>query len=138
MKCSPPQPFAGETISDVIAALLTREPAPLQKDNPRIPAELERIVTKSLAKDRAERYESAKIADGFEGSAKRIELRRNSTHFAIERARGSADGDTFACYNRRRYGCAARLRKVSDFPGSDSSESTSGSAASLERSLKEL
>lgn len=53
-------PFAGETASDAIAAILKTEPAPVQNFNQAIPAELEQIVTKTLAKDREERYQTAK------------------------------------------------------------------------------
>ncbi|HEX8282478.1 MAG TPA: protein kinase [Pyrinomonadaceae bacterium] len=53
-------PFAGPTASDVMAAVLSREPAPLSERADGVPAELERIVTKALAKDREERYRTAK------------------------------------------------------------------------------
>ncbi|MBA2731692.1 MAG: protein kinase [Acidobacteria bacterium] len=53
-------PFTGETTSDVIAAILKTEPAPLSKVNQEIPVELERIIGKALAKDREERYQTAK------------------------------------------------------------------------------
>src|SRR5437016_2394639 len=44
-------PFGGTTRSDLIAALLEREPPPLARFAPEVPAELERIVMKALAKD---------------------------------------------------------------------------------------
>jgi formylglycine-generating enzyme required for sulfatase activity len=50
-------PFAGETRSDVMAAILDREPAPLARFDPDIPSELQRIVGKTLRKDRDERYQ---------------------------------------------------------------------------------
>ncbi|MBA3766140.1 MAG: protein kinase [Acidobacteria bacterium] len=53
-------PFTGATASDVIAAILKTEPAPLSGFNQEIPAELERIVSKTLEKDREERYQTAK------------------------------------------------------------------------------
>ncbi|MGE0126757.1 MAG: protein kinase [Blastocatellales bacterium] len=53
-------PFAGETPSDVIAALLEREPAPIARLAPDAPADLRHIVNKALRKDREERYESVK------------------------------------------------------------------------------
>ena len=49
-------PFAGETTNDVIASILTKEPPALTN----VPAEFERIVTKSLRKDRDERYQVVK------------------------------------------------------------------------------
>ncbi|MCA1637124.1 MAG: tetratricopeptide repeat protein, partial [Acidobacteria bacterium] len=53
-------PFSGETINDMIAAILKSEPLSPTNFNSEIPAELERIVLKSLAKDREERYQTAK------------------------------------------------------------------------------
>jgi serine/threonine-protein kinase len=51
-------PFEGATASDVSAAILTQEPPPLSGYVPEVPAELERIVSKALAKDREARYQS--------------------------------------------------------------------------------
>src|SRR6266568_3202290 len=53
-------PFGGTTRSDLIAALLEREPPPLARFAPEVPAELERIVLKALAKDPDERFQTAK------------------------------------------------------------------------------
>ena len=53
-------PFAGETTSDVIAAILEREPPPLTKLTGDVPAELEWIIRKTLRKDREERYQTAR------------------------------------------------------------------------------
>jgi serine/threonine protein kinase/Tol biopolymer transport system component len=54
------RPFGGDTKSDVMAAVLMVEPEPLAKKFPEVPAELNRIVIKSLRKDREERYQTAK------------------------------------------------------------------------------
>jgi serine/threonine-protein kinase len=53
-------PFAGESSAESISLILQREPAPLTRFAQEIPAELERIVTKALTKDREERYQTAK------------------------------------------------------------------------------
>ncbi len=53
-------PFAGETMSDTIAAILKTEPAPLARFAPDVPRQLERIVGKALRKDREERYQHIK------------------------------------------------------------------------------
>jgi eukaryotic-like serine/threonine-protein kinase len=53
-------PFEGATTSDVIAAILKEEPAPLGQYWREAPAELEWVVKKSLAKDREERYQTIK------------------------------------------------------------------------------
>ena len=54
------QPFRGETSSDVIASILKSQPAPPLKFNAEIPAELNRIVLKTLQKDCDERYQVVK------------------------------------------------------------------------------
>jgi eukaryotic-like serine/threonine-protein kinase len=51
-------PFDGQTTSDVIVALLDKEPAPLSLYSPEAPAELQRIVGKALRKEREERYQT--------------------------------------------------------------------------------
>ena len=53
-------PFAGETASDIVASILKTEPPSLTRLAPEAPAELERILSKTLAKDREERYQTAK------------------------------------------------------------------------------
>lgn len=50
-------PFDGETNGDVIGALLKGEPLPLSRFLPELPAGLENIVSKALARNRAERYQ---------------------------------------------------------------------------------
>jgi eukaryotic-like serine/threonine-protein kinase len=52
-------PFARETTSDVIVAILTVEPASPGSFNTKVPAELDRIVSKTLRKEREERYQTA-------------------------------------------------------------------------------
>ena len=54
------KPFSGETPSDTFAAILKTEPPPLIRIAPNTPAELVRIVTKALQKDREQRYQSVK------------------------------------------------------------------------------
>ena len=53
-------PFEGETASHVIVSILEKEPAPLTGSSPDVPSELERIVSKALAKDKDERYQTVK------------------------------------------------------------------------------
>jgi serine/threonine protein kinase len=51
-------PFAASSGTDVLAAILDRDPAPLARFDPDIPGELQRIVTKCLRKERALRYQT--------------------------------------------------------------------------------
>ena len=53
-------PFEGETSTDVIVAITQKEPPPLLRFGPNVPAELDWIVTKALRKDREERYQTVK------------------------------------------------------------------------------
>ncbi|HEX8288897.1 MAG TPA: protein kinase [Pyrinomonadaceae bacterium] len=53
-------PFDGATASDTIAAVLCKEPVSLLYFVPEAPAELQRIIRKSLQKDREERYQNIK------------------------------------------------------------------------------
>src|SRR5271156_4000490 len=52
-------PFFGQSMAEIFAALLTREPESIRKRIPQLPKELERIIMKALAKDKAQRYASA-------------------------------------------------------------------------------
>jgi eukaryotic-like serine/threonine-protein kinase len=54
------KPFDGETPSDVLASILKTEPLPLSQFFADAPAELTRIVAKTLRKDREERYQVVK------------------------------------------------------------------------------
>ncbi|MDQ3755983.1 MAG: serine/threonine protein kinase, partial [Acidobacteriota bacterium] len=55
------QPFAGPTPTDVIISIAEREPEPLARYAPEVPIQLERIVKKTLAKDREERIRRRRI-----------------------------------------------------------------------------
>ena len=53
-------PFAGATKPDVLASILNREPPPMARYSSDVPETLEWIVSKTLRKDREERYQTAK------------------------------------------------------------------------------
>ena len=53
-------PFSGPTKSDLIVAILDREPLPLARSARDAPDEMERLVMKALAKDRDDRYQTVK------------------------------------------------------------------------------
>ncbi|MGA9244963.1 MAG: protein kinase [Silvibacterium sp.] len=52
-------PFFGPSMAEIFAALLTREPESIRKRVPQFPKDLERVILKALAKDKAQRYASA-------------------------------------------------------------------------------
>jgi WD40 repeat protein len=70
--------FEGKSQASVIAAILEREPPPMSSLQPLAPAALDRVVRKCLAKDGAERWQSAKdlhdellwLSEGNIGSAR--------------------------------------------------------------------
>ena len=65
-------PFTGGTRSDVLVAVLEREPVPLDRVNPRVPHELQRIVAKACA-DRAQLSDDHRSATGPRGARRRAE-----------------------------------------------------------------
>jgi len=52
-------PFTGDTPQDVMSSILEKEPPPLTRYIAHAPAELQQIVSKTLRKDRRQRYPSA-------------------------------------------------------------------------------
>jgi serine/threonine protein kinase len=68
-------PFTGDTPADVVAAILTTDPVPLADSAPELPADLERIVSKALSKDKANRFEtSQEILAELEAVKERLEF----------------------------------------------------------------
>lgn len=53
-------PFEGETATDVLVAITQKEPPPLARFAPAVPAELDWIIARALRKDRDERYQTIK------------------------------------------------------------------------------
>ncbi len=53
-------PFQGETMTDILANIIHKEPIPVSEQIQNAPTELYRIVKKSLRKEADERYQSAK------------------------------------------------------------------------------
>ena len=54
------QPFQGETMTDVLANIIYQEPVSILTHRTDAPAELEKIITRTLFKNRDGRYQSAK------------------------------------------------------------------------------
>ena len=52
-------PFTGDTPKEVMSSILEKEPPPLTHYIAHLPAELQQIISKTLRKDREERYHSA-------------------------------------------------------------------------------
>jgi serine/threonine-protein kinase len=80
------KPFTGETISHTIVAIIEKEPPPLRQTGEIIPAEFERIIEKTLAKNPRDRYQTTKdlLAD--------LKMLRNRLEFEAELERSSSSG----------------------------------------------
>jgi len=74
------RPFDGPTSAIIFEALLNKTPQPVRERNPKVPAELERIIGELLEKDRALRYQSA--------AELRDDLERLQTSLTAAAARG--------------------------------------------------
>jgi hypothetical protein len=53
-------PFIGDTPQDVMSSILEKEPSPLTRHVAHVPAELQQIISKTLRKNRDERYHNAR------------------------------------------------------------------------------
>jgi eukaryotic-like serine/threonine-protein kinase len=53
------RPFEGETLTDLIVSILTKEPRPITEFLPEAPEKLDRIMARVLAKDLKARYQTA-------------------------------------------------------------------------------
>ena len=68
-------PFKGVTASHTVVEILEREPPPLTRAEVTVPPELERIISKALAKNPEERYQTAKdMLIDLRNLRKRLEL----------------------------------------------------------------
>ncbi len=68
-------PFRGDTVASVFDQILNREPLPLSRLNPQVPAKLEEIAQKALEKDRDLRYRhAAEIRTDLQRLKRELEL----------------------------------------------------------------
>ena len=81
------RPFAGPTMSDVIAAILAKEPPPLTRYGLDVPEQLQAILTRALQKDRQARYQ---VLEEMIEDLKR--LKRQAEHHST--TAGRSDGVT--------------------------------------------
>ncbi len=73
-------PFKGQTVPDTFVAILDRQPARLKN----VSTELEQIILKLLAKDREQRYQSAKsLATELKRLKRRLEFESDSHSYGV-------------------------------------------------------
>lgn len=70
------RPFEGRTSSEIIVSIMQKRHRPLARYTPEVPQELERIVAKSLSKNREDRYQTLKDM--------LIDLKRLKQEFELE------------------------------------------------------
>lgn len=101
-------PFDGGTSSDVIAAILNREPMGLAGHAPEVPVELEWVVKKALRKDREDRYQTAKdlLTD--------LRSLKNKLAFEEQLHRSHESGDDIAAIIRKSGSRSAKTERPSD------------------------
>src|SRR6266516_2136885 len=76
-------PFTGDTPREVMAAILATEPPPLTSYIARAPAELQQIISKTLRKEREERYQNAKeMLEALKGLRHKLEFTAELKHSA--------------------------------------------------------
>ena len=69
------QPFIGDTPKEVMTSILEKEPPPLGRHIAHAPAELQQIVSRTLRKDRDERYHSAhELLEALKGLRHKLEV----------------------------------------------------------------
>ena len=78
-------PFRAESSAEIFKAILDSNPTPPTRLNPDVPAELDRIVSKALEKDRNLRYQSA--AD-LRSDLTRLKRDLDSGHVSSDSRRG--------------------------------------------------
>jgi serine/threonine protein kinase/Flp pilus assembly protein TadD len=86
--------FEGETASDLLAAILKTEPVPVARHAADVPAELSRILTKALRKDREERYQTIKeMLLDIRALKRELEFQENLERSVTPESRAPATAD---------------------------------------------
>ncbi|HLL73922.1 MAG TPA: protein kinase [Pyrinomonadaceae bacterium] len=102
-------PFAGPTPSDTLSNILQREPPPLSRQLSDAPAELERIVSKALRKDREARYQGIRdLLVDLKSLKQELDFAAKLERSGAPDARASQGGDAHGDGHARPAAVAAR------------------------------
>ena len=77
------RPFVGDTTVDTLHKILNEKPKPVEELNPRVPADLRKVIRRCLAKSPEQRYQSIKDVA--------IELRETADQWETLRISGTSD-----------------------------------------------
>jgi eukaryotic-like serine/threonine-protein kinase len=123
-------PFEGQTSSDVLAAILDRDPAPINQFTAEAPGELQRIVRKALRKSRDERYQvmqdllldvrALRNHAGFGTTKARVGRVRRLWPIAVIAALALAAGGSWYLPSLRPAISPASIVPITSFPGDES------------------
>ncbi len=81
--CTGRLPFDGRTVTGVLNSIMEIQPAPVRRAMPEAPEELEWIASKLLAKEREDRYQTAReLAGDLKRLKQRLELKNASGEIA--------------------------------------------------------
>ena len=105
------QPFRGTTVAATFNEILHAHPAAAVRINPHVPADLERIITKALEKDRALRYQHA---SEIAADLQRLKRDTEPTHQTIPGSkdpglRATSVAQPSAAVRRRSFGVIAAV-----------------------------
>jgi serine/threonine protein kinase/tetratricopeptide (TPR) repeat protein len=121
-------PFQGPSAAEVFAAILECEPTPLSLLLPEVPTELERIVSKALAKNAEERYQGIKdLHIDLKNLKQDLALR---TRLRTHRLVAAGDGET----DRR----ASASTSIPEPPGGAGHEEVAPSTSNAADLLREI
>ncbi|MBX7170360.1 MAG: protein kinase [Pyrinomonadaceae bacterium] len=88
-------PFIGETISDVLAAVLKSDPTTLSELVKNLPSELEWSIAKAICKDRNERYQTIRnFYSDLQGIKQRLEFETVLQHISDSGAGSFSENQT--------------------------------------------
>src|SRR5579863_3310282 len=103
-------PFRGDTSALIFQAILSRAPVAPIRVNPDVPAELERIINKSLEKDRELRYQSA--AD-MRADLKRLKRETDSGRSSVSSVEEADEVEAVAAAPQAKPGSTGKRKPMS-------------------------